>query len=82
MFEFIDGRLTYRTTEDTSLPVVLVDDEKMIPLHSPKIPTSTPKMGWLLKFPRRAFLKQVKCDLDTCTQHELALNICTCSARE
>ena len=61
MFEFIDGQLTYRTTDDYSLPVVLVDEIKVMPPHASKTPSSTPMMGWLLKAPRRAFLKQVKC---------------------
>ena len=59
MFEIIDGQLTYRTNEETSLPVVLVTEPQVMPLTPAKTPSTKPMMGWLQKLTRRGLLKQV-----------------------
>lgn len=58
MFEIIDGQLTYRTNEETSLPVVLVTEPQVMPLTPAKTPSTKPMMGWLQKLTRRGLLKQ------------------------
>ena len=61
MFEIIDGQLTYRTNEETSLPVVLVTEPQVMPLTPAKTPSTKPMMGWLIKLTRRGLSKKVGC---------------------